>query len=76
MEQKMAATVIGATPLTPDEEEPDTPMEVEGSKPASSAAAAVSYSITVDPIMSYTTTAGEPEATATTIVLTTPAAPN
>ena len=74
MEQKMVATVIGATPLTPDEEEPDTPMEIEASKQASSAA--VSYSVCVDPVMSYTTTAGEPEATATTIVLTTPAAPN
>lgn len=72
MEQKMAA-VISATPLTPDEEEPDTPMEVEVSKASS---AAVSYSVSVDPVMSYTTTAGEPEATATTIVLTTPAAPN
>ena len=79
MEQKMAATAISATPLTPDEEEPETPMEVEGSKPAASSAAAgasVSYSVSVDPVMSYTTTAGEPEATATTIVLTTPAAPN
>ncbi len=71
MEQKMTA-VVSAAPLTPDEEEPDTPMEVEASKASS---AAVSYSVSVDPVMSYTTT-GEPEATATTIVLTTPAAPN
>ena len=70
MEQKMA---VGTTPLTPDEEEPDTPMEVEGSTAATSAA--VSYSVSVAPVTSYTTT-GEPEATATTIVLTTPAAPN
>ena len=70
MEQKMG--IVNAMPLTPDEEETATPMDIERSIASS---AAVSYSISVNPVTSYTTT-GEPEATSNTIVLTTPAAPN
>ena len=67
MEQKMMAPVT-ATPLTPEEEEPTTPMEVDNATTSSSS---VSYSVSVAPVASYTTT-GEPESTATAIVLTTP----
>ena len=72
MEQKMmpGAMVPSVTPLTPDEEEPDTPMEVDNG--ATTSSSSVSYSVSVAPMTSYTTT-GEPEATATTVVLTTPA---
>lgn len=67
MEQKMMVPVT-ATPLTPEEEEPATPMEVDNATMSSSS---VSYSVSVAPIASYSTT-GEPESTATAIVLTTP----
>ena len=67
MEQKMMVPVT-ATPLTPDEEEPATPMEVDSATMSSSS---VSYSVSVAPVVSYSTT-GEPESTATAIVLTTP----
>ena len=72
MEQKMVAmTPMVATPLTPDDEEPATPMEVDN---AASNMSSVSYSVSVGPVVSYTTTTEEPESTATAVVMTTPAA--
>ena len=70
MELKMIGMApVPATPLTPEDEEPATPMEVDNGGAATSS---VSYSVSIAPVASYMTT-GEPESTATAIVLTTPA---
>lgn len=68
MERKMVASVT-ATPLTPEEEEPATAMEVDNSTATSNSS--VSYSISIAPVVTYMTT-GEPESTANAVVFTTP----
>lgn len=72
MEHKMMAmTPVVATPLTPEDEEPATPMEVDNA--AATSSSSVSYSVSVAPVVSYTTTSEEPQSVATAVVLTTPA---